>query len=104
MQSSRAACVRTALHYVMSNAVAQRRDRSIIRIPSVVRLPNYDDTCFTESFINESRSPSVEPDCQRPLGREKPEVIPKIVIEKAPSAELVPNHFDQDMLPPFPIF
>lgn len=35
--------------------------------------------------------------------REKREVIPKNVIEKAPSAELAPNQFDQDTLPPYPI-
>ena len=35
--------------------------------------------------------------------REKREVIPHNVIEKAPSAELAPNQFDQDTLPPYPI-
>ncbi len=31
------------------------------------------------------------------------EVIPKNIIDKAPSAELAPNQFDQDSLPPYPI-
>ncbi|WP_437228986.1 NAD+ synthase [Planctomicrobium sp. SH661] len=31
------------------------------------------------------------------------EIIPVNVIEKAPSAELAPNQFDQDTLPPYPI-
>ncbi len=31
------------------------------------------------------------------------EVIPNSVIEKAPSAELAPDQFDQDTLPPYPI-
>jgi len=35
--------------------------------------------------------------------REKREVIPRNVIEKAPSAELAPDQFDQDTLPPYPI-
>lgn len=35
--------------------------------------------------------------------RERREVIPKNVIVKAPSAELAPNQFDQDTLPPYPI-
>ena len=35
--------------------------------------------------------------------REKREVIPHNVIEKAPSAELAPDQFDQDTLPPYPI-
>ena len=34
---------------------------------------------------------------------EKREVIPHSTIEKAPSAELAPNQFDQDTLPPYPI-
>ena len=35
--------------------------------------------------------------------RERREVIPRNVITKAPSAELAPNQFDQDTLPPYPI-
>lgn len=35
--------------------------------------------------------------------REGREVIPYSTIEKAPSAELAPNQFDQDTLPPYPI-
>lgn len=35
--------------------------------------------------------------------REGQEVIPWNTIEKAPSAELAPNQFDQDTLPPYPI-
>ncbi len=35
--------------------------------------------------------------------RERREVIPKNVLIKAPSAELAPNQFDQDTLPPYPI-
>ena len=35
--------------------------------------------------------------------RERREVIPKNVLTKAPSAELAPNQFDQDTLPPYPI-
>ncbi len=35
--------------------------------------------------------------------REQREVIPQHVIDKAPSAELAPNQFDQDTLPPYPI-
>ncbi|HEY0980907.1 MULTISPECIES: NAD+ synthase [unclassified Schlesneria] len=35
--------------------------------------------------------------------REKREVIPRNVLVKAPSAELAPNQFDQDSLPPYPI-
>ncbi|WP_437188014.1 NAD+ synthase [Planctomicrobium sp. SH668] len=31
------------------------------------------------------------------------EIIPVSVIEKAPSAELAPNQFDQDTLPPYPV-
>lgn len=34
---------------------------------------------------------------------EKREVIPNSTIEKAPSAELAPNQFDQDTLPPYPV-
>lgn len=34
---------------------------------------------------------------------EKREVIPYNTIDKAPSAELAPNQFDQDTLPPYPI-
>ncbi len=35
--------------------------------------------------------------------REGREVIPIATIEKAPSAELAPNQFDQDTLPPYPL-
>jgi NAD+ synthase (glutamine-hydrolysing) len=35
--------------------------------------------------------------------REGREVIPRATIEKAPSAELAPNQFDQDTLPPYPL-
>ena len=35
--------------------------------------------------------------------RERREVIPRNVLVKAPSAELAPNQFDQDSLPPYPI-
>jgi NAD+ synthase (glutamine-hydrolysing) len=35
--------------------------------------------------------------------REKREVIPAGSLTKAPSAELAPNQFDQDTLPPYPI-
>jgi len=35
--------------------------------------------------------------------RERREVIPVHILEKAPSAELAPNQFDQDTLPPYPI-
>jgi len=31
------------------------------------------------------------------------EIIPESILEKAPSAELAPNQFDQDTLPPYPI-
>jgi len=34
---------------------------------------------------------------------EKREVIPVSTIDKAPSAELAPNQFDQDTLPPYPV-
>ena len=34
---------------------------------------------------------------------EKREVIPVRTIDKAPSAELAPNQFDQDTLPPYPV-
>lgn len=30
-------------------------------------------------------------------------VIPKNIIDKAPSAELRPNQTDQDLLPPYPV-
>lgn len=35
--------------------------------------------------------------------REKREVIPENIITKAPSAELAPDQFDQDALPPYPV-
>ena len=35
--------------------------------------------------------------------RECREVIPRNVLDKAPSAELAPNQFDQDSLPPYPV-
>jgi NAD+ synthase (glutamine-hydrolysing) len=35
--------------------------------------------------------------------REKREVIPARSLSKAPSAELAPNQFDQDTLPPYPV-
>lgn len=35
--------------------------------------------------------------------REGREVIPENIINKAPSAELAPNQFDQDSLPPYPV-
>lgn len=35
--------------------------------------------------------------------RESREVIPQRTIDKAPSAELAPNQYDQDTLPPYPI-
>ena len=35
--------------------------------------------------------------------RERREVIPAGSLEKAPSAELAPNQFDQDTLPPYPV-
>jgi NAD+ synthase (glutamine-hydrolysing) len=35
--------------------------------------------------------------------RERREIIPQAVIDKAPSAELAPNQFDQDTLPPYPV-
>lgn len=35
--------------------------------------------------------------------RERREVIPQNVIDKPPSAELAPNQFDQDTLPPYPV-
>jgi NAD+ synthase (glutamine-hydrolysing) len=31
------------------------------------------------------------------------EIIPNSILEKAPSAELAPNQFDQDSLPPYPV-
>jgi NAD+ synthase (glutamine-hydrolysing) len=31
------------------------------------------------------------------------EVIPQVIIDKAPSAELRPGQFDQDTLPPYPV-
>ncbi|MDD3714204.1 MAG: hypothetical protein PHU16_05010 [Atribacterota bacterium] len=34
---------------------------------------------------------------------QKSEVIPQDIIQKAPSAELKSNQFDQDTLPPYPI-
>ncbi len=35
--------------------------------------------------------------------REGREIIPQNVIDKPPSAELAPNQFDQDTLPPYPL-
>ncbi|MFO1094679.1 MAG: NAD+ synthase [Planctomycetaceae bacterium] len=35
--------------------------------------------------------------------REGRDVIPRSTIDKAPSAELAPNQFDQDTLPPYPV-
>lgn len=35
--------------------------------------------------------------------REQREVIPENIITKAPSAELAPDQFDQDTLPPYPL-
>lgn len=35
--------------------------------------------------------------------RARREVIPENIIEKAPTAELAPNQFDQDSLPPYPL-
>src|SRR5262249_42694286 len=35
--------------------------------------------------------------------REGREIIPQHVIDKPPSAELAPNQFDQDTLPPYPL-
>lgn len=35
--------------------------------------------------------------------RERRETIPRNIIDKAPSAELAPNQFDQDTLPPYPL-
>jgi NAD+ synthase (glutamine-hydrolysing) len=35
--------------------------------------------------------------------RERREVIPANIIDKAPSAELAPDQFDQDVLPPYPV-
>jgi NAD+ synthase (glutamine-hydrolysing) len=35
--------------------------------------------------------------------RERREVIPQSVIDKPPSAELAPDQFDQDTLPPYPL-
>ncbi|MDA1017043.1 MAG: NAD+ synthase [Planctomycetota bacterium] len=35
--------------------------------------------------------------------REAREIIPHTIIDKAPSAELAPDQFDQDTLPPYPI-
>ncbi len=35
--------------------------------------------------------------------RERREVLPQHVLDKAPSAELAPNQFDQDTLPPYPV-
>lgn len=35
--------------------------------------------------------------------REGREVIPRSTMDKAPSAELAPNQFDQDTLPPYPV-
>ncbi len=35
--------------------------------------------------------------------RERREVIPLNTLDKAPSAELAPNQFDQDTLPPYPV-
>ena len=35
--------------------------------------------------------------------RESREIIPNNIIDKAPSAELAPDQFDQDTLPPYPI-
>lgn len=41
--------------------------------------------------------------CRHINEREGREVIPRHVIDKAPSAELAPNQFDQDTLPPYPV-
>jgi len=35
--------------------------------------------------------------------RERREIIPESSLTKAPSAELAPNQFDQDTLPPYPV-
>lgn len=35
--------------------------------------------------------------------RERRELIPRNVLDKPPSAELAPNQFDQDTLPPYPV-
>ena len=35
------------------------------------------------------------------MNRQAREIIPNEIIEKAPSAELAPNQFDQDSLPPY---
>ncbi len=45
------------------------------------------------------RNGHVPPDALGPSG----EVIPRSIIEKAPSAELRPNQTDQDLLPPYPV-
>ena len=45
------------------------------------------------------RNGHVPPDALGPSG----EVIPRSIIDKAPSAELRPNQTDQDLLPPYPV-
>ena len=45
------------------------------------------------------RNENVPSDCLGPSG----EVIPKNIIDKAPSAELRPDQTDQDSLPPYPV-
>ncbi|MHB1101327.1 MAG: NAD+ synthase [Devosia sp.] len=45
------------------------------------------------------RNANVPADCFGPAG----EVIPRAIIDKAPSAELRPNQKDQDSLPPYPV-
>ncbi len=49
--------------------------------------------------LSEWRNSHVPPDCLGPGG----EVIPRNIIDKAPSAELRPDQTDQDSLPPYPV-
>ncbi len=49
--------------------------------------------------LSDWRNKHCPPDCLGPTG----EVIPKNIIDKAPSAELAPDQKDSDSLPPYPV-
>ena len=63
----------------------------------------YGDTCGGLNLIGDLYKTEVFALARYLNSREDVDLIPQVIIEKAPSAELAPGQTDQDSLPPYPI-
>ncbi len=63
----------------------------------------YGDMCGGFAVLSDLYKQDVYGLCEEVNRQAGKAVIPENIIEKAPSAELAPNQFDQDSLPPYPV-